>query len=276
MNELTAATIARDVICIDGPEAAMYLHGQVSQDVEALAVGDSRLSLLLEPRGRLEAFFRISRIADERFVLDTDPGAGAVLRTSLERFKLRTKAEFSEPGWQMLAIRGPGADAASVEGAEFVVDSHWPGIDGVDAFGEAPVAPAAAKILDATSYELLRAQRGLPPMGSAVLEGDIPNDTDLLDVAVSFDKGCYRGQELVERIDARAGGRRLLRRLHSATPLVPGAELSSGGAGVGEVRAITAHDGGEAEQWGFALVSVDAADVTGPDGGPVELLPLFE
>ncbi|MDG2113696.1 MAG: hypothetical protein P8N02_13905, partial [Actinomycetota bacterium] len=213
MDATTANPVDRDVVVVEGPEAASFLHGQVSQDVEGLGIGESRLSLLLEPRGRLEVFFRITRSGDQTYVLDTDPGVGELLRTSLERFKLRTKAEFSQPDWIMLAVRGPEAVAVAeaADGVEVAVAALWSGEHGVDLFGVAPSASVGAS----SAFDELRARRGLPAMGIDLLEGDIPNETGVLVESVSFDKGCYRGQELVERIDARQGGRRSLRRFHT-------------------------------------------------------------
>ena len=269
MTELTAIVIERDMVLVEGPETAAFLHGQISQDVEDLSVGESRLSLLLEPRGRLEVFFRLTRIADEAFLMDTEPGSGEVLRSSLERFKLRTKAEFSQPDWSMLALRGPGAATAAPSAAgAATLDALWPGLEGVDVVGPELQVPPGADVIDFAEYEDARARFGLPAMGLDVVEGDIPNDTDLLEVAVSFTKGCYRGQELVERIDSRAGGRRALRRFSSTGSLSAGDELVVDGSPVGEVRSAVASASGSV---GFALVAADAGGQASFDGVSVEL-----
>lgn len=271
MTTLTFTHLDRDVIVVQGPEAAGYLHGQISQDVESMAVGETTMSLLLEPRGRLEGVFRITRSTDDTFVLDTDPGAGPELRASLERFKLRTKAEFSEPGWAMLALRGDGALAASSESGGLAIPALWSEGEAIDVLGAELTVPAGARELPIAAYDEQRVARGLPTMGRDVLDGDIPNETDLLDVAVSFSKGCYRGQELVERIDSRAGGRRMLRRFSSSGDLSEGDDLSSDGATVGTIRSSYA---GGAGTVGFALVRADAETASAGDDD-VELSPLF-
>ena len=74
----------------------------------------------------------------------------------------------------------------------------------------------------ADAAEELRVVHGLPTMGRDITQDTIPNETDLIDIAVSFSKGCYRGQELVERIHARGGRRRLLRRVTSVGPMSVG------------------------------------------------------
>ena len=61
-------TSDRDVISVRGPEAESYLHSQVSQNVDDMSDGESRLSFLLEPKGNIEGYFRISKF-QERPVL---------------------------------------------------------------------------------------------------------------------------------------------------------------------------------------------------------------
>ncbi len=265
----TATPVPRDVIVVEGPETAEYLHGQVSQDILDLEIGESRLSLLLEPRGRLEVLFRVTRAGDDVFVLDSDPGAGTLLRSSLERFKLRTKAEFSEPGWSMLAVRGPDAAEVAQQAEGEVVAAAILPVGGFDVFGPAPRSDNDPDPRHAES----RAAAGLPVMGVDLREGDIPNETGLLDLAVSFTKGCYRGQELVERIDSRAGGRRTLMRFAADGSLEVGDALDTADpAGLGgEVRSVVETQAGTV---GFALVDASADDATHSSGVAVKVAPV--
>jgi len=82
----------RDVLVVEGPDAARYLQGQVSQDVEGLAVGDRAWSLILQPQGKVDAWFRLERTGDEAFRLDVDAGFGEALVARLTRFLIRTDA----------------------------------------------------------------------------------------------------------------------------------------------------------------------------------------
>jgi folate-binding protein YgfZ len=82
----------RDVVVVEGADAATYLQGQISQDVAALAVGDAAWSLVLQPQGKVDAWFRITRAGDDRFELDVDAGFGDALVARLSRFLIRTKA----------------------------------------------------------------------------------------------------------------------------------------------------------------------------------------
>ncbi|WP_419853848.1 YgfZ/GcvT domain-containing protein [Candidatus Poriferisodalis sp.] len=288
LDRLVTATVPREVLVVTGPEAAVYLHGQISADVEAMEVGQSALSFLLEPRGRIEALFVISRTGPETYIADIEPGFGEATSASLERFKLRTRADFSLHEWQMHAVRGPRAEGESAVGAsstgpaeapeQVVRPTHWPLASGHDLlFGPGSEALAftdGAEQVSADEFEALRMAYGLPAMGTEIQPGDIPNETGLVEQAASFTKGCYRGQELVERIDSRTGGRRCIQRFRAASDVSPGDQLCrTDGAGVGTVLSTASLAGAVV---GFASVQRDVGgDVCIDDGPPVALADLF-
>ena len=85
----------RDVVRASGPDAASYLQGQISQDVDALSAGETSWSFILAPSGKVDAWFRIHRVGDDEFLLDIDPGFADALIARLERFKLRTAVDFA-------------------------------------------------------------------------------------------------------------------------------------------------------------------------------------
>ncbi len=205
---VAAVPLSRDVVRVQGPDAVTYLQGQLSQDVSALAVGGTTWSFVLQPQGKVDAWMRVHRLADDSFVLDTDAGAGAAVEARLRRFLLRTKAEISAvEEVEGLAVRGPGADAADVAADGAIrLPSGWPGTTGYDVVaagasaGAVPLAPVEA--LDA-----LRIEAGVPAMGRELTDRTIPAEAGqwVVDASVSFTKGCYTGQELVARIDSRGG-----------------------------------------------------------------------
>ncbi|MEZ5218115.1 MAG: hypothetical protein R2715_16365 [Ilumatobacteraceae bacterium] len=65
-----SVVVARDLVAIEGADAASYLHGQLSQAVTDLAVGDSRWSFVLEPSGKLGFLVRVRRAGESSYVLD--------------------------------------------------------------------------------------------------------------------------------------------------------------------------------------------------------------
>jgi folate-binding protein YgfZ len=207
-----ARIVARDLVQVRGPDAAAYLQGQCSQDVQAMAVGTVADALLLSPQGKLEALVRVQRLGEDDYVLDVDGGWGPVVRARLERFKLRVKAEITELALQCLALRGPDAhEAAAAVQSTYRVPFSWGGAVGVDLFAPALAVPKDVTPSGVSAWEALRVEAGVPAMGRELDERTIAAEAGLLERAVSFTKGCYTGQELVARLDAR--GNKVARRL---------------------------------------------------------------
>lgn len=224
-------SMERDVVEVVGPDALSYLQGQLSQEVATLAVGSSTLSLVLEPQGKLDALVRVTRTAEDRFVMDVDKGHGEDLLARLQRFKLRTKAEMRIlEGWECVALRGPGSgaviEALGAPDDVLVASFDWPGASGFDLLGPAVEAPAGVRLCGSAAWEAVRIEAGLPAMGIELSEKTIPAEAGLVAHTVSFTKGCYTGQELVARIDSR--GEKVPRKLRGLTAdrvLAPGTSL---------------------------------------------------
>jgi len=215
-----ARVVARDVLSVTGPDAASYLQGQCSQDLDVLGVGDSAETLLLSPQGKIDALLRVARTGEETYLLDTDPGCGETARTRLERFRLRTRVTVDPLVWACLSLRGPGASTPGVgDGPELVVPVAWPGWSGVDLLGPPPPGdpdlsswmPEGAVRCDEEPWEAARIEAGVPVGGREVTASTIAAEVGLVDRTVSFTKGCFTGQELVARLDAR--GSKVARRL---------------------------------------------------------------
>ena len=197
-----------DVVAVRGPDAVSFLQGQLSQDVERLAVGAAAWSLVLQPQGKVDALVRVARLADDELVLAVDGGWGEALLARLSRFKLRVKAELEPVDWRCLAVRGPGAEAAAAGAAATVrVDASWPGLPGVDLLGPADdlAVPGDAPLVGDDAWAAARIEAGVPVMGAELDERTIPAEAGVVERTVSFTKGCYTGQELVARIDSRGG-----------------------------------------------------------------------
>lgn len=238
-TELGAAPIRRDVVRVHGPESGAFLQGQLSQDVDALAVDESAPSLLLQPTGKVDAWLRVTRLSTDELLLDVDGGFGPAVLARLQRFKLRTKAELSLESWSGLALRGPGAEDIDVPTGALGLPPRWPGVEGVDIVSAGELALAGPPLVDGGSLEALRIECGVPAMGADMTDATIPAEAGqwLIDISVSFTKGCYTGQELVARIDSRGGNvPRPLRGLLIEGTVVPvGATVHRDGSAVGIV-----------------------------------------
>jgi folate-binding protein YgfZ len=207
-----AVPVPRDVVRVAGPDAASYLQGQVSQDLDGLVPGASVDALLLTPQGRLDALVRVGRIGDDEFTVDVDGGYGDAVAARLARFKLRVKVDIDPLPWRCVALRGPEVAVPFGSGpAGAVFRFSWNGVTGADILGEDPAAPPGVRGCSHVAWETVRVEAGIPAMGSELDERTIAAEADLNDRAVSFTKGCYTGQELVARLDAR--GNRVARHL---------------------------------------------------------------
>ena len=193
-----ACPVERSVLAVFGPDAEDFLQGQLSQDIAALAPGQSAWSLILQPQGRIDAFVRVTRQAADRFVLDTD-GPLEQVDVRLRRFMLRTDVTLEPLDWQCIAVRGTGAKDAAVAGE--IVAAVPTG--GVDVLGPDPAVPGDVPAVDPEALEAHRIRCGFPRMGVDIDDRTIPAEAEIVDFTVSFTKGCFTGQELVARMDSR-------------------------------------------------------------------------
>ena len=189
----------RDVVSASGPETVAYLQGQLSQDVTRLAPAESAWSFILQPQGKVDAWFRITRTGEDSFLMDVDAGWGEVLLARLQRFKLRTKCDLELATWDWHAYRGVAAGDID---APIFADVNWNG-PGTDVVAPDLAEPSGIDRLDEAAFTRLRILAGVPAMGSEMDEGTIPAEAGVVEQSVSFTKGCYTGQELVARVDSR-------------------------------------------------------------------------
>lgn len=288
---VAAAVIPRDVVRVTGPDAVTFLQGQLSQVVAGLAPGTAAWSLLLQPSGKVEAWLRVHRRGDDELLLDVDAGWGAAVRTRLERFKLRTRAEV-EPleGWHLVAVRGPGSTGVEPDAVGGVVRSEpgWPGLAGIDVLGPDVVVPDGLAVAGVEDYEAARIACGVPAMGAELTERTIPAEAGrwLIGVSVSFTKGCYTGQELVARLEARGTNVARHLRLLEVGGVGGGVDGTGGGvpptgahvlvegAEVGTVTSVAARPGARCVALAYVGRSVvpPASGVAAWEGGEVPVV----
>lgn len=227
---------ASGVLILRGADRIDFLHGQVSNDVRGLpAVGTNR-SLLLNHRGHALAQMRVFRLAEELLVL-VDDGALPVVEESLRRHIIFDQVEL-ERREDMSALTLQGAKAKEIietalgvevpaegtfgtvrfEGSEVIVTpSRRSAQGGFDLLAHGELVGSLTEALAASgavtgseeALELGRVMARIPAAASEGGEGVLPQEAGL-EPLVSYRKGCYLGQEIMARIEARGKLRREL------------------------------------------------------------------
>ncbi len=225
--------VSRDVLTIAGADALTFLQSQISQDIRTLADEESVYSFVLQPTGKIESLVRVHRISAEQFVLDTDAGYGPATMARLNRFKIRVKVEIVAVPWRCIAVRSCDAPVAGGIPA-WGLDDAW------DLLGPDASVPIAVRIGTQEEFDLARIEAGWPAMGREITDATIPAETGhVVARAVSFTKGCYPGQELVERMDSRGSAApRFVRRLRGSGMVAVGDSVESGDKSVGTITSV--------------------------------------
>lgn len=191
---MEVAARERDFVRLAGPEAADYLQRMVSNDVEALAVGEACPALLLTARARLIAPVVVLRRADDDFLLLTEPGMGDVVRSHLTRMRLRARCELEAERHESVLVFGGATGFAT----------DWPDArEALDAGLETTVTEE--------EVEVRRIESGVPRWRRELDERILPAEAGLDRTHISFSKGCYPGQEPVARLHFRGHPNRGLR-----------------------------------------------------------------
>jgi folate-binding protein YgfZ len=233
-----------------GEKARESLNGLVTNDVTKLAPGTAMRAAALTPKGRVIALVRIvDRGAD--LLVDADAAAGPGFIAMIRKFVNPRLAKYADvtASTGCLGVYGEGAAEAVapfLEGDLVAVPSSDLSPAGLDLFGPAERIVALAERLRASGARAatpdearaMRIEAGIPQWGIEMNDETIPQEAVLDDLgAISFDKGCYTGQEIVARVHFRGHVNRHLRWLTSATPLEVGARvLGADGKEVGDVR----------------------------------------
>jgi tRNA-modifying protein YgfZ len=247
---------ARGKLLVSGPDALEYLQGQLTNDVEALAPGEGCYAALLDRKGHMQADMRVLRLMDEELWIDTEPEGAEAARRHLQTYKIGREVEVAEVGAEraILSLIGPrsveiagtpplppyACESTVVAGAECIVAGTPEGVDLIVAAGdagrprEAVLADGAAEVGEQAT-EILRIEAGRPRFGAEMGTETMPAEAGIVEAAVSFDKGCYIGQEPVARLHYKGRPNRHLRGLRLRAPAGPGSALRLGEREVGRI-----------------------------------------
>ncbi len=264
----------RSRVCLTGVDRIRFLHGQVTNDVKALGFGEGCYAALITAKGRMQSDLNIYRLEDE-LLLDFEPGLAGLVSKRLEHYIIAEDVQVVDvaPHYGLLSVQGPRSqdvvrDAMlgqpppekafqflkvtdAKRGELYLVNQPRLGMPGFDLFvplanlGEAletlrvGVAKIGGTLCGWNAFELRRIEAGVPRFGADIDETNIPLEAGLEKRAISFNKGCYIGQEVISRIKTYSEVAKALRGLRLADDLktlpVKGVKLFQAGKEVGYV-----------------------------------------
>jgi folate-binding protein YgfZ len=226
------------LVWVEGPDAAGFLHGLLSNDVEGLAPGAATRALLLDAKGHVQADLRVRRDAADAFTLVVAPEAAALVAGLLERYHFSEDLELLGPEEAETVTLPAGAAGAGAS----AVPSILPGaVEEIVDDAAAAVAASGLPEAPAEALEMARVAAGAARVGVDTGAATLVQEAALEDDAVSFEKGCYLGQETVARVRYRGRvNRRLRGLLLDGGPPATGGRVLLGGREVGRMTSAAA------------------------------------
>ncbi len=295
-----------DRLEMTGADRGRFLQGLVTCDVRTLGDGDGAYGFFTSGKGRVLADVVVLALAD-RFWLELPPATGEEIAAHLGRYVIADRVETAPLAALPLTVAGPGAGelvsglagaappaapwshrAVEVAGRPVRwVRGALAGVPSWDLWVEPPDGPdveaalhdAGAVVVRREDLEVVRVEAGVPRFGADFGPDNFPQETGLEERAVSYDKGCYLGQEVVARIHYRGGVQRRLRGLRfrgRGAPPAHGTELTAAGRPVGRVGSAETSPAHGAVV-GLAVLHERAApgtDVEVEGGGSAEVVEL--
>jgi folate-binding protein YgfZ len=223
-----------------GRDRARFLHNVTSNDVKKMAPGDSCYAFLLTPQGRIQADLYLLCLED-RFLIDTAPELREKAQQLILKYKVADQIELEDVTARTacVSVEGPAAETIQLPPAAYLTapftETGQPGYRIYCAAEQKPglvsvLESAGARAADAEAARVVRIENGKPVYGEDIRDTSLPQETRQMQ-AVSFTKGCYIGQEIVERIRARGHVNRTLERieLDTAEPPAAGTKITWNG-----------------------------------------------
>ena len=287
----------RGSVDVLGPDGAEYLQGQLTNDVEALGVGEGQYAALLDRKGHMQTDLRVLRVGEGALLLDMEPETKDVALRHLTMYSIGRDVQVGDATAEraFVSLIGPRAaeiagtpplpefanEATKLASVDVVAVGTREGIDILFPATErerviAALTDAGAVEVSPEAVEILRVEAGVPRFGAEMDAGTMPAEASIVEEAVSFTKGCYIGQETVARLHYKGKPNKHLRGLRLSATAAPGAALRLGDKEVGTLGgAVVSPAHGPI---GLAIVRREAepgAELTvGEDGVTAEVVAL--
>ncbi len=259
------------ILEVTGKDSRRYLNARLTNDIRTLKQGGVIKAAALNPQGKTEALFTILCRSDEDFILYTDGGDAAKVIPAFKRYIVadRVAVKDSSASFSLfhtikislaLSIVGAGA-FLEIDGTIGVSSIRTPnsGIDLIvpkDKVEETKaILQKAGPALTNEERTVARIQSGHPEFPTEIREEMLFSEAGLTE-AISYTKGCYAGQEVMERIDSQGRSPKKMIRIKVPNKIeFPAGEpiKNEEGASVGEVL-ISAYDAAKNETLMFAVL----------------------
>ncbi len=226
----------REMLRLTGEDRLSFLHGMVTNDVKRLAEGDAEYAAMVTAKGALVADMRILRRSDD-LLLDLEPGSAQAVHQFLHKYLVSEEVEIFDASSELALLRILGPEVHRIAAAAFGHETPLPGHDrfvridlnsgpawligvelgsirGVDllvprddlarAFEGTIHAgeTLALRLGGFDAFEVLRVEAGIPRFPQDMDEQTLPLEVNL-ERAISYEKGCYVGQEVIARATFR-------------------------------------------------------------------------
>ena len=252
----------RAVLAATGPKRQSFLHGILSNDIAGRTPGQGVRSALMDAKGHLLCLFRVL-VTPDALLLEMPAGRLAFVNEALERYRVAAPVRLAARPTTVLGLLGPraadalrsigasevpadreshvvsslgGSEVRIVRAGELPADGyalHAPP-EGAEAVREELLAAGAA-VLDGATLDALRIEDGRAWFGPDVTDENLLFETGMA-AEYHVPKGCYVGQEVVARLEARGGNvSRVLRGLRLTAPAAAGDVVRAEGSDVGRV-----------------------------------------
>ena len=241
-------------LTVSGSEAAEFLQGQVTNDVEELATGSGCYAALLDRKGHMQSDMRILKTGETEFWIDAEGDAGPRVLKHFSMYKIGREVEVAAADRTILSLIGPGSNevAGLAPGSEYSsVTGTFAGVEtlvvatdlGLDLIVPDDAAEALTNDLESRraipvseeAAEILRVETGRPRFGRDMTEASMPAEAGIVEAAVNFTKGCYIGQEPVARLHYKGRPNRHLRGLRFSGPVEAGSPVHLGERELGSI-----------------------------------------
>jgi tRNA-modifying protein YgfZ len=227
-----------------GPDAVRFLNGQLTQDVRRLAGGNISLpSCVTDAKGKLQFRVRVTDTGDGALWVEGPPESSESLEARLTRYLIADDVEVQDLTGKYSLIHFTGSVFESPAGV-LAREADRYGVAGTDWWipaGQVPEFPNNVRMGEHDVLETMRISNGVPAWGLELLEGMLPPEALLEATDISYQKGCYIGQEVISRIKSAGKVNRRLTRFDfdEGVPLAAGPLENADGALVGELTSVS-------------------------------------